>query len=123
MSRRHVGFWTWIGDVLRLRLARRVRRHAADYLRELVYVNTMRIVGDLQDRVLGSRRSLEHQISERLTEAVAAGERALAAAREHHAAGSAAVADELNRLEQLRAELQAAAEPPADPLPPGASMA
>jgi hypothetical protein len=107
MSRTHVGFWTWLGDVVRFRLARRVRRHATGYLRELVNANTMRIVGDLRDRVLESRRSLEHEVTQRLTEAVAAGERALAAARERQAAGSAAVSAEISRLAGLRSELQA----------------
>lgn len=105
MSRTHVGVWTWLGDRLRLRLVRRVRRHAAEYLRELVYANTMRVVADLQDRVLESRRSLERDVTQRLTEAVEASERALTIARERHAAGAAAVLDELGRLAQLRREL------------------
>ena len=106
MSRTHVGFWTWLGDVLRFRLVPRVRRHAAEYLRELVYANTMRIVGDLRDRVLESRRSLEREVTRRLTEAVAAAERALATARERQAAGSAAVSAEIGRLASLRRELE-----------------
>jgi hypothetical protein len=107
MSSTHVGLWAWLGDVLRFRLGPRVRRHAAGYLRELVYANTMRIVGDLRDRVLESRRSLEYEVTQRLSEAVAAGERALVAAREHQATGSAAVSTEIGRLARLRSELEA----------------
>ena len=106
MSSTHVGLWAWLGDVLRFRLVPRVRRHAAEYLRELVYANTMRIVGDLRDRVLESRRSLEYEVTKRLSEAVAAGERALVAARERQAAGSAAVSTEIGRLASLRSELE-----------------
>lgn len=106
MSHTHVGFWAALGDALRLGLVPRVRRHAAEYLRELVFANTMRIVGDLRDRALESRRALERQVVQRLIEAVAAGERALAAASESHAAGRAAVTAEIDRLEDLRVELQ-----------------
>ena len=107
MSRTHIGLWTWLADVLRIRLVPRARQHAAEYLRELLFANTMRIVGDLSDRVLESRRSLEHEVTQRLTEAVAAGERALANARERHAAGREAVAAESARLVALRRELEA----------------
>ena len=106
MSRTHVGFWTWFADVLRIRLVARVRRHSAEYLRELVYAKPMRIAGDLRDRVLESRRSLD-DVTQRLTEAVAAGERAFTSARERHAAGSAAVAAELGQLAELRRQLDA----------------
>jgi hypothetical protein len=107
MSRTHVGLWTWLGDVLRFRLVPRVRRHAAEYLRELLYANTMRIVGDLGDRVLESRRALEREVTRRLAEAVAAAERALANARERHAAGATAVSADLVRLAGLRSDLEA----------------
>ena len=72
-----------------------------------MHANTMRIVGDLRDRVLESRRSLEHEVTERLTAAVAAAERALAAARDRQAAGHAAVAAEHARLSELRRGLEA----------------
>jgi GTP-binding protein EngB required for normal cell division len=112
MSRTQVGFWAWLGDAVGFRLLPRARRHAAAYLRDLVCANTMRIVGDLRDRVLESRRSLEHQVTQRLGEAVGAGERALAAAREHQAAGNAAVSAEIGRLAGLRGELEAEGKPP-----------
>jgi hypothetical protein len=115
MSRTHVGFWTWFGDVLRFRLVPRVKRHASGYLRELLYANAMRIVGDLRDRVLESRRSLEREVTQRLTEAVAAGERALAAARDRQAAGSAAVSAEIGRLVSLRSELESLGPAPPNP--------
>ena len=115
MSRTHVGFWTWFGDVLRFRLVPRVKRHASEYLRELLYANSMRIVGDLRDRVLESRRSLEREVTQRLTEAVAAGERALAAARDRQAAGSTAVSAEIGRLVSLRSELESLGPAPPNP--------
>jgi predicted GTPase len=108
MFRTHVGLWSWLADVLHIRLVPRARRHAAEYLRELVYANTVRIVNDLRDRVLESRRSLEHEVARRLDEAVAAGERALTTARERHASGSAAVASEVARLAELRRALSGA---------------
>jgi hypothetical protein len=110
MSHTHLGFWAALGDALRLSLVPRAKRHAAEYLRELVFANTMRIVGDLRDRVLESRRALEHEVVQRLVEAVAAGERALAAASERHAAGRAAVTVEIDRLEDLRVALRAPGE-------------
>jgi hypothetical protein len=106
MSRTRVGPTAWLGDALRVRLVPRVRRHAAAYLADLIRVNSQRIVGDLVDRVLESRRSLEHDATVRLQEAAAAGERALAAARERQAAGAEAVAAELGRLRALRDELR-----------------
>lgn len=105
MSRTHVGFWAWLGDSLRFRRGPRARRHAAAYLRELLHVNSMRIVGDLRDRVLESRRFLENEVRTRLGDALAAGSRALATARERRAAGAAAVRSELDRLAALRHEL------------------
>jgi GTP-binding protein EngB required for normal cell division len=106
MSRTRVGPVAWLGDALHVRLVPRVRRHAAAYLADLIRVNSQRIVGDLVDRVLESRRSLEHDATVRLQEAAAAGERALAAARERQAAGAEAVAAELGRLRALRDELR-----------------
>jgi GTP-binding protein EngB required for normal cell division len=104
-SRTHVGFWAGLGDLLGFRRTARARRHAAEYLRELLYANSMRILGDLRDRVLESRRSLEHEVTLRMTEAAAAGERAVAGARMSHASGAAAVSAELDRLGSLRREL------------------
>jgi GTPase SAR1 family protein len=116
MLRTHLGFWAWLGDVLRIRLTTRVERHATGYLRELLYTNTMRVVGDLRDRVLESRRALEHEVTQRLAQAAAAGERALAAARERQASGAEAVGAELDRLAGLRNELQGTGR---DPVPQG----
>lgn len=106
MSRTRAGPAAWLGDVLRVRLVPRVGRHAAAYLADLIRINSQRIVGDLVDRVLESRRALEHEATARLHEAATGGERALAAARERQAAGADAVATELARLGALRAELR-----------------
>jgi GTP-binding protein EngB required for normal cell division len=105
MSRTYVGFWAGLADRAGFRRAARAGRHASAYLRELLFANSMRVVGDLRDRVLESRRSLEHEVRRRLTEASSAADRALAAAQRSHAAGAAAVAAELGRLGHLRMEL------------------
>ncbi len=113
MSRTRAGAAAWVGDALRVRLVPRVRRHARAYLVDLIQVNSQRIVGDLVDRVLESRRQLEHEATACLHEAATAGERALAEARERHAAGAEAVAAELARLRARRDELLSLAGPAA----------
>ena len=107
MSHTRVGLLTWLADVLRVACVRRVTGHANRYLGELLYANSMRVAADLRDRVLESRRSLEAQVKQRLIEALGAGERALSNAKARHAAGSAAVTGDLERLAAQRSEVEA----------------
>jgi hypothetical protein len=113
MSRTAIGPLAWLGDVLGVGRLGRVMRHALAYAAEILDVNAMRVENDLRDRTLESRRSLEAQVRERLTKAVAVGERALAKARERQSAGAAAVAADLARLASLEAEVERLGRAPA----------
>jgi GTP-binding protein EngB required for normal cell division len=72
---------------------------ATKYLERLLRSNTSRIVGDLEERLLESRRRLEHEIRTLLREVSGAAERALERAREKHSAGAEAVQKDLQRIE------------------------
>lgn len=94
---------TWLHDVLLpWRRSCAVERAAVGYLERLLHVNSARIKNDFEQRVIESRRLLEREIWERLHGLLASAERALAAAREAHAAGTAAVRDKLEWLDRLR---------------------
>ncbi len=61
--------------------------------------NTMRVLGDFDERVLESRRSLEREIRTQLRDPSALAEDALERAQAVHAAGAGAVKAELERIE------------------------
>jgi GTP-binding protein EngB required for normal cell division/polyhydroxyalkanoate synthesis regulator phasin len=84
-----------------------VRRDAQAYLERLLATNSARVVNDLVDRVVESRRGLEADIRARLRETVGAAEHALAVARARREAGADAVGAELARLEALRRRIEA----------------
>ncbi len=88
-----------------------IQRDATDYLGKLLELNSTRIVNDLDERVLESRRSLESEIRECLREGLESAVRALERARERRSAGADAVAAELASLEALRREVEALQPP------------
>jgi polyhydroxyalkanoate synthesis regulator phasin len=97
-----------IGDFTRSRersLAAALR-DAADYLRPLLEHNSTRVVNDLDERVLESRRRLEAEIRDRLREGLQSAVEALERARERQSEGSEAVARELTRIEELRRQIR-----------------
>jgi hypothetical protein len=75
-----------------------VARDAGGYFERLLEVNSARIKNDFEARVAESRRRLEAEIRGRLRELSDSAERALASAREAHAAGAAAVQAKLARI-------------------------
>jgi GTPase SAR1 family protein len=103
------GPFGWVADLVRPRQSalRAITASAGEYLERLLTANTSRVVSDLDDRVLESRRRLEGEIRARLREIYGSAERALEAARERRAAGVEAVARELDRIEHLRTSVEA----------------
>lgn len=97
----------WWFDRLRSARATRdaVRRDTIEYVRQLLEVNTTRVLNDLDDRVLESRRELEDEVRGVLRGAYESAERAATRARRSRATGDAAVRSELSRLETLRRTL------------------
>jgi GTP-binding protein EngB required for normal cell division len=96
-------------DVLRPREAqlRALAGRVGAYLETLVHTNACRLVSDLDDRVVESRRRTQAELREVLSEAAESAERALADARARRAQGASEVAAELERLAGLRARLDA----------------
>jgi hypothetical protein len=86
---------------------RHIGREMEDYLRALLSTNATRIVNDLEERVLESRRRLEIEIRGCLDSVSSSAERALQRARAQHAAGSDAVRAELDRLDGLYRRVEA----------------
>jgi hypothetical protein len=84
-----------------------VRREASAYLERLLATNGARVVNDLVDRVVESRRQLEAEIGVRLQEIVTIAEHALSQARARQQAGADAVHAELGRLGALRRRAEA----------------
>ncbi len=84
-----------------------VRREAGAYLERLLATNGARVVNDLVDRVVESRRQLEAEIGVRLQEIVTIAEHALSQARARQQAGADAVHAELGRLGALRRRAEA----------------
>jgi GTP-binding protein EngB required for normal cell division len=94
----------WLLDVVRLRAAalRAVTREAGNYLERLLRVNASRVTGDLDERVLESRRRLESEIRSYLLDLHQSAQRALEVARVRWVAGADARRAELERLDALR---------------------
>src|SRR6202162_1659050 len=84
-----------------------IQRETAEYLRKLLELNSTRIVNDLDERVLESRRRLESEIRERLREGLESAVRALEHARARRSAGAPAVTAEIARLDDLRLQVEA----------------
>jgi GTP-binding protein EngB required for normal cell division len=79
---------------------------AAEYLKTLLEHNATRVVNDLDERVLESRRLLESEVSERLREGLDAAVAALEQARDRRGAGRDAVDRELIRIDSLAAKVR-----------------
>jgi hypothetical protein len=82
-------------------------RHARDYLRRLLETNSARVVNDLRERALQSRRQLEAEVRARLDDLSASARRALDNARAARAEGAERVRCESERLGELRAAVEA----------------
>ena len=93
-----------------LRIWRWFQRDAERFLEHLLDTNASRVQGDVEQRVVESRLRLESEVRKLLREVSASAEEALSKAREIMAAGTNAVATELERLEKLRDELKAFTE-------------
>jgi hypothetical protein len=91
---------------LALRSARAITVRGARYLKVLFEHNATRVVNDLDERVLESRRVLEYEIRERLREGLQSAALALERARSSRAAGRDAVEKELARLDSLAARVR-----------------
>jgi hypothetical protein len=103
------GPFGWFLTLLRpKRAARRaVEREVGEYLKQILATNTARVKNDFRERVLESRRRLEFEIRALLKEVYGTAESALSRARERRAAGSEAVAAELERIDSLRQKVEA----------------
>jgi GTP-binding protein EngB required for normal cell division len=77
-------------------------RHANEYLRRLLETNSARVVNDLQERALQSRRRLESEIRARLNDLSTSARRAFDNACAAQAAGADRVRSEIERLDELR---------------------
>ena len=83
-----------------------IGRDARRYLGRLVETNSARVVNDLRDRLLESRRRLETEIRARLGELVTAAERALERARAIQAAGAETTAAARAYLDSLEVRVR-----------------
>lgn len=77
------------------------KRDAQAYLRRLLETNSARVVNDLIDRGVESRRQLEHEVASSLRDIGAAAERAAHHGRVALSEGRERVAAELQRLDRL----------------------
>jgi hypothetical protein len=85
---------------------RRIEREASDRVERLLHTNATRVMNDLDERVLESRRRLEGEIKEYLRGMQVSAERALQSARSRWQAGQAAVQAEVERLKAFRARVE-----------------
>jgi len=79
---------------------RRVSDAAAGYLADLLFVNALRVEGDLNDRVQESRRVLESELTTILRELTESAEEGLERARRTRQAGADAVRAAVAGLDQ-----------------------
>lgn len=89
-----------------LRVWRWFQRDAEHFLEQLLDTNASRVQGDVEQRVVESRLRLESEVRKLLREVSTSAEQALSKAREIMAAGTEAVAIELDRLAKLHNELK-----------------
>jgi hypothetical protein len=92
---------TWIADWFRSAAAARecARRAGFDFAQRLLEVNSNRVVGDLDERMIESRRGVEGALRRRLQELVATAEGAVRRAGEIRERGAAAVRDEVTAID------------------------
>ena len=97
--------WALTGLRPRGAARRAVEREVGEYLEQILATNTARVKNDFRERVLESRRRLEFEIRTLLEDVYETAEGALARARQRRAAGSDAVAAELDRIDSLRRQV------------------
>lgn len=100
---------TWILYGLRTQEAaqRAARRDGHAFTERLLVTNSSRVVNDLNDRVLESRRQLEADVRARLSAVLATADRALARAETAEREGQRGVERALARLDETRAAVTA----------------
>jgi hypothetical protein len=98
----------WLADMVQPAgmARRRMEREVGAYLERLVSTNTARILNDLDERVLESRRRLEAEIRGYLRGVSTSAERALERARTRQATGKQAVQAEVERLDSIRQRVE-----------------
>ncbi len=99
----------WISDLARDKehAITAAQHDAGEYLSKILEHNSTRVLNDLDERVLESRRRLESEIRERLHEVCDSAARALERARARRSAGAEAVSAERARLDDLRRKVEA----------------
>ncbi len=100
--------WTWLSDWLRTVPSAQARagRAGLDFAQRLLEVNTRRVVGDLNERVVESRRGVEWTLRQRLQELVVTAENAARRASELREKGAAAVQEEVGAIDARLARLE-----------------
>lgn len=83
-----------------------MERDALRFVEELLEINSSRVQNDLDERMRESRRQVESEIRGLLEDVRWVAERAIAHARETHAAGAGAVAAAMARLTALEEEVR-----------------
>lgn len=98
----------FVSDLVRGGLGWRegIIRAAMDFAGQLLEVNTSRVQSDVDERLRGSRRKLESEITALLNEGSTIAERALAHARAAQSAGEPAVAKARARLDSTEREVR-----------------
>jgi len=98
----------WVLDKLRTpgSARRSILNNATNYLHWLLYANTSRVVGDINQRILESRRQFEYQIRKRLQEVSVSAEQGLSLAKSTRQSGEITVRQELQRLNLLGEKLK-----------------
>lgn len=113
--------WPGVVALLRSRAAavRETEQHAEWYLEQLLTINSTRVTNDIDDRILESSRWLEANVRTLLRDVLSVTERSLARAQVARSVGAARVASEVDRLEQLRREIEECLVPGGALLGPG----
>jgi hypothetical protein len=98
----------WLLDLVRShrRVLQALERDAGVYLERLLRTNAARLMNDLNDRVLESRRRLESEIRTVLADVYGSAQRALDTARARRASGDESVRAHLERLDLLRRQIE-----------------
>ncbi len=98
---------TWLVDVFLSATAARkaAQRDGLEFARQLLEVNANRVLGDFNDRIVESRRSVESALRRTLTEVVSVAESAAGRAAEVRRQGEQAVKDAVAQLDAYRITL------------------
>ena len=101
----------WVLNRLRPKTSARraILEEAQEYVEWLLYANTSRVEGDINQRILESRRLLEHLLRRQLQEVTSSAVKGLVLAKEKQQAGESAVKVELERLTAVAREVESLA--------------